>query len=239
MLLLLVFPKGIVAGGPGGGGAAADGTSPRAEGGRTVPDRRERPREYREHRRGSLPAASGSYWAAPVGIGLAGPQPLPGGCKMHRSCPACGERGPPASAALRRLSHRGSAALNAELRRHGRPCPGERAPSLSAPVPSPLPLPAAQSEQTRPRLPVQHLRNTFYLHGISSGHCTLYTDISPLQQGRSCARLVASSGAYPTVHGKCPPHLEVSAVRVQVTFPVLLSLLRRRFRHLIPLLCVF
>lgn len=36
-----------------------------------------------------------------------------------------------------------------------------------------------------------------------------------------------------------PPSKEVSAVGVQVTFRVLLSLLRRSFRRFIPFLCVF
>lgn len=204
-----VFAKGTVTGGPGRGGRSGGRDPQRSRTGEALgprPGQRGRTAKGR-------PGRSSGARSRPLGLVprcQAGPRPLPAGCESHL-------RSPPASAALRRRSPRDAAPRNTEEPRgagHLLPCP------------SPLPLPAAQSEQTRRRLPVQHLRNTFYLHGISSGHCTLYTDIFPLQQGRSCARLVASSGVYPTVHGKCPPHLEVSAVRVQVTFPVLLSLLR-------------
>lgn len=81
-------------------------------------------------------------------------------------------------------------------RRHrsAAPLPGS-APSPSArlrPCPSRSRPPAARQPspavRTRHRLPVQHLRNTFYLHEIDSGYCTLYTDSFPLRQGRACAR---------------------------------------------------
>lgn len=62
-----------------------------------------------------------------------------------------------------------------------------REPACSS-RPSPLSAALAAGPQTRRRLPVQHLRTTFYLHAINSGYCTLYTDSFPLRQGRACAR---------------------------------------------------
>lgn len=115
-------------------------------------------------------------WASASSPPVRDPPSLPG---LRRAEPARQRCAPPALT----LWHR---TANAGLRG---PAPRAAAHHRSPlPCPSSLPLPAAQSEQTRRRLPVQHLRNTFYLHGISSGHCTLYTDIFPLQQGRSCAR---------------------------------------------------
>lgn len=158
------------------------------------------PGETREERRGSH---------------RAGPAPGPGPTiapGLRPAGPALPSAGFPRDTAA--LSKAGPAPRGAAHHRSRLSCP------------SPLPLPEAQGEKNAPpstcATPPQHILFT----RNHSGHCTLYTDILPLQQGRSCARLVASSGAYPTVHGKCPPRLEVSAVRVQVTFPVLLSLLR-------------